>query len=413
MRTKAIFALVILAGSAAAAAYAVQNGMVQIPEWKEAAPAPNAAPERSTAPAVTVASAKPTEFVETVLVTGSLIPREEILVAPEVEGLKVVALKADIGDRVKKGDVLAVLVSEALDAQIAQSDAALARAEAAIARSRSVIVEAEARVAEATAALERAKPLTKSGYLSESIYDQREATAKSAAAQLAAARDGLTLAEAEKAQAEAQRRELDWRRSNTEVRAPADGIVSRRAARIGSIAVGAFVAGGGEPLFRIIKDGEVELDAEVSESRLVKIEAGQPARIETAGSRSVTGRVRLVSPEVDATTRLGRVRVFIGDEPALKIGAFARASIETARKRGLGIPQSAVLYGDNGATVLAVVNNQVSERRIETGLSAEGRVEVLSGLEEGDLVVAKAGTFLRDGDAVRPVEAGAAVSEVD
>src|SRR5262245_53199858 len=162
------------------------------------------------APAVTVIKASEADFTETVAVSGSLVPRDEILVAPEVEGFRVLELMVDEGDRVKKGAVLATLVQESLDAQLAQNEASLARAEATISQKNSQIVEMRAKVAEAEANFERAKPLKTSGYLSGTIYDQREAAAKTAAAQLQAAEDGLKLAEAEKKQVEAQRRELNW-----------------------------------------------------------------------------------------------------------------------------------------------------------------------------------------------------------
>ncbi|PPC84898.1 MAG: efflux transporter periplasmic adaptor subunit, partial [Hyphomicrobium sp.] len=163
-------------------------------------------------PTVTVSKITMANFVETTVVSGSLIPREEILVAPEIEGLRVVELFADEGSVVKKGQVLARLVSEQLDAQMAQNDAAIARSSAAIAQAKSAIVEAEARAKEARAQLERAEPLRKSGYLSGAIYDQRQSAASTAEAQVIAARDGLTAAEAEKTQAEAQKREVSWRR---------------------------------------------------------------------------------------------------------------------------------------------------------------------------------------------------------
>jgi HlyD family secretion protein len=305
---------------------------------------------------------------------------------------------ADEGLRVKKGDVLARLVSDTLEAQVAQNEAGLARATAAIAQARSAIVQAEARVTESSNAFERAKPLRVAGHMAESAYDSREQAARTAQAQLLAARDGLTVAEADKAQVEAQRRELMWRRGRTEVVAPADGIVSRRIARVGG-----FAAGAGEPMFRIIAKGEVELDAEVIETRISSIRSGQPVRIEVAGAVDVTGTVRLVSPEVDKATRLGRVRIFIGDDPGLRIGAFARGSIETATGQGLAVPSSAVLYGPAGASVQVVRDNRVETRAIKTGLAAAGLVEVRDGVSEGDLVVARSGTFLRDGDSVRPV----------
>ena len=350
------------------------------------------------AAAVTVARVAPADFVETVLATGSLVPREEILVGPEVEGLRITEVLADEGMRVKKGDVLAKLVADTLDAQLAQNDAALARATATIAQARSTIVQAEARLVESNNAFERAKPLRTAGHMAESAYDSREQAARTSQAQLVAARDGLTAAEAEKAQIEAQRRELTWRRGRTEVVAPADGIISRRMARIGG-----YAAGAAEPMFRIVAKGEVELDAEVTETRMAAVRVGQPARVEVTGLGTIAGTVRLVSPEVDKSTRLGRVRIFLGDNAGLRVGAFARGSIETARGSGLAVPASAILYGPDGASVQVVRSNRVETRRIKTGLVASMLTEVREGLSEGDVVVARSGTFLRDGDAVRPV----------
>jgi HlyD family secretion protein len=352
-------------------------------------------------PAVTVVRANPGEFVATVLVTGSLVAREEILVGPEIEGLRVVEVLADEGDRVKKGQVLARLVSATLEAQLAQNTAALARSEAAIAQAHSAISSAKARLEEARNAYDRAKPLTKSGFLSESGMDQRQSAMLTSEAALASAQHGLKLAEAEKAQVEGQRREIVWRRQRTEIRAPADGLVSRRVARIGG-----YASGPAEPLFRIVANGEVELDAEVPETRLHQVRAGQKTTIEIAGAGTVEGVVRLVSPEVDRATRLGRVRVFIGQADKLKIGAFARGRIETGRGNGLVLPRTAVLYGDHGPQVQVVVDGRVATRNIELGLADAERVEVVKGLRDGELVVSRSGTFLREGDLVRPVAEG-------
>ena len=350
-------------------------------------------------PRVTVAVAAQKDFVETVLATGSLVPREEILVGPEVEGLRVTEVLADEGMRVKKGDVLARLVADTLDAQVAQNDAALARATASIAQARSNIVQAEARLTEARNAFERAKPLHAAGHMPDATYDQREQASRTAEAQLAASRDALRFSEADKAQVEAQRREIDWRRSRTSVFAPADGIISRRMARIGGYAVGS-----GEAMFRIVANGEVELDAEIPETRIALVKVGQEARVEVSGMGTVAGKVRLVSPEVDKGTRLGRVRIYLGANPALRVGTFARGTINTAEGRGIAIPASAVLYTDDGGAVVQLVkDNKVETRKVTLGLVAGKYVEVREGLAEGDAVVARSGTFLRNGDAVQPV----------
>jgi RND family efflux transporter MFP subunit len=180
--------------------------------------------------------------------------------------------------------------------------------------------------------------------------------------------------------------------------APADGIVSRRMARVGG-----YAAGAAEPMFRIVANGEVELDAEVTETRMAGLKIGQSARVEVAGVGEITGKVRLVSPEVDKATRLGRVRIYLGDNPALRVGAFARGVIETATSRGLAVPASAVLYGPEGPSVQVVRDHRVETRPVKMGLSVGALAEVREGLQDGELVVSRSGTFLRDGDAVRPL----------
>jgi RND family efflux transporter MFP subunit len=361
----------------------------------------------TAAPAITVSKVTMNDFVETAVVSGSLIPREEILVSPEIEGLRVLQLLADEGDRVKKGDILARLVSEQIDAQIAQNQANLARSVAAIAQAESQIAQAEAQAKEAAAQLQRAEPLKKSGYLSGATYDQRESAARTTAAQLVAARDGLAAAKADKAQVEAQGRELQWRRGNTDVTAPQDGIVSRRTARIGALASAV-----GEPMFRIIQKGEIELDAEIVETELKNVKVGQKATVNVPQIGDFEGKVRLVSPEVDKTTRLGRVKIFLGFNPQLRIGTYARGLIETARSRGLGIPTSAITF-DQGTAYVQVVNaNKIKSQQVRLGLISGDLAEVKEGLKAGDLVVTRAGTFLRDGDTVRPIVPEAKLSEV-
>lgn len=392
----------------------VVAGVVPLPKELAAAmqrpdaPAkPMPRPEPAPPLAVSVTPALVTNFTETVLVTGSLVAREEILVGPEIDALRVVEVLADEGDRVTKGQVLARLVSDTLEAQLAQNTATLARGEAAIAQARSAIASAEARLEEAANAYERAKPLTKSGYLSESGMDQRESSRRTSEAALASARDGLKVAEAERAQTEAQRREIVWRRARTDIRAPADGLVSRRNAKIGS-----YASGVADAMFRIVAKGEIELDAEVPETRLGSLREGQKAIVEAAGGKPVEGTVRLVSPEVDRASRLGRVRIFIGDKPGLPVGAFARARIDTAESRGIAVPASAILYGTEGPVVQVVIDGRIATRAVRLGLAQASLVEVREGLKNGDAVVVRSGTFLRDGDAVRavPVE-GRRVSE--
>lgn len=360
------------------------------------APARLSADTDVAAPVVSVVIATPGDLVEQTVITGTLVPRDEILIAPELDGVRVTEVLVEEGDNVAQGQELARLTQEMLEVQQAQNAASSARAEAAIAQSRSQIDQAEASATEAKLSLDRAGALRRSGNEPEAIMEQRTSASRSADARLAASRFALTMAQADLSLAKAQRAELDLRQRRTVIRAPVAGVVSRRTARVGAATMMA-----GEPLFRIIAHGLIELEGDVIETGFRRLEVGAPATVEVGGTL-VHGKVRVVYPEVDRATRLGKVRVALNSDPVLRIGAFARGTLEVARWHGLSLPFSALLYGDDGSvSVLVVTDGHVAERKIKTGLITATAVAVETGLAPGDTVVARAGSFLRPGDLVR------------
>jgi hypothetical protein len=360
------------------------------------------APTTLAIPAVSTALARTREMVDALVVSGTLVARDEVLLAAEVEGLRIVELLADEGDNVVAGQVLARLATDTVTVQLAQNDAARARSEAGIAQARNQIVQAEATAVEARAALARTQALKLTGNATQEILDQRTSLARGAEARLAAAEDGLALAEADLAQTRAQRKELELRLARTEIRTPVAGIVSRRTARVGT-----NTALGGDALFRIIVNGEVELEAEVLEMHLPRLSGGAAVEVFAASGRSVTGRVRLLPAEVDRTSRIGRVRIALPRDPDLRIGAFARARVIIARRDAVAVPSSAVVFGGSGATVQTLRDDKVVVVPVTVGITAQGYSEILSGLSDGQVVVARAAGFLRQGDTVRPVAAAA------
>ena len=354
------------------------------------------------APTVTVAPAAMRELVDRLRVTGTLVPREDVLVFAENDGVRIVDVLADEGSTVVQGQVLVRLSRDLLDAQLAQNTAQLQRTTAGISQARAQIQQAEAAFNEAVPALERARALRANGNATEATVEQRLSAFRSAEGRLAGARDGLTFATAERAQIEAQRRELMVRIERSDVRAPRGGLVSRRSARIGQM------TGGTEPLFRILANSEIELEAELLETRLMGMREGMSAAIHAANNQDVQGRVRLVPAEVDRATRLGKLRIAVPDGHAsgLRIGSFARATIELARKTALAVPASAVIYGETAAgaaqtSVQIVVDGKIAVRNVTLGMVAEGYAEIQSGLATGERVVLRAAPFLRDGDRVR------------
>ncbi len=339
---------------------------------------------------VTVTRAERGDITETANVTGTLVPREEILVSPQIDGVAVTAILAEEGDTVAAGRVLARLSREALDAMLAQNTAQIARDQAAIA-------EAEAARVEADAAFARAHDLVRTATASRETYDTRQAAALTAAARVASARADLAFAQA-------QRQELQVKLVHTDITAPVAGVISRRVARLGSV-----VMMNGDPLFRIISNGRIELQADVPETVLARLRPGQQAEMEMAGGATRAGTIRLVSPEMNAASRLGRIRIAIdpGSDGwhGLVLGGFGRAVIQTAHHTGVLVPLSAVQFGADGAHVQVVRNGVVETRTVRLGLRAEGRAEVLEGLSAGEAVVAVSGTFVRGGDHVTAIPA--------
>ena len=350
-------------------------------------------------PAVTVSPAREREFVEHLFVSGSLVARDEAMVGAQIDGLRIVELLAEDGDRVEKDQILARLDRSQLDALLAQNDAALARADAAIAQARNQIDQSEAMQVQADADLTRAKGLA-IGVITQATLDQRVAAARSAEAQVAGARSALAVAQAERHSREAERRELMVRVGRTEVKAPVAGIVSRRTARLGALAMGSS-----DPLFRIIAEGAIDLEAEVPEDSLAKLAVGMPAAIELAGDCKASGYVRLIASEVDKTTRLGKVRLALGPEAGGHIGAFASGTVEVAHRVALSVPAAAVIQSATGSTVAVVNDGRVEMSPVTVGLTNGNAIELREGIAAGQQVVARAAAFLRTGDEVRPTEA--------
>lgn len=367
-----------------------------------AAQAAPAAPSALAIPAVSLAKAEQRELIDALTVSGTLVPREEVLVPAEIDGLRVTELLADEGDTVAAGQVLARLSRDTLEAQLAQNDAAIRKAEAAMAQASNQIPQAEAAQVEAQGALQRTEALRQSGNSTIELLEQRTAAARTAVARLAAARDGFAVAQAERAAADAQRRELMVKLGRTEIKSPVEGLISRRTAKVGSV-----TALNGEPMFRLIANGKVELEAEVMETSLTKIPQGAPASLALNGGRTLVGSVRLLPAEVDRISRLGKVRIALPADPAFRVGAFARAQVVLAQRNGIAVPSSAVAYGAAGATVQVVKDDKVEVRPVTPGISAGGMTEIVSGLTAGEQVVAKAMAFLRNGDTVRPIIASA------
>jgi len=359
--------------------------------------------ETTTSPVVTVIQAAMGEVETRISVSGTLVAAEEVLVNTRINGYAIENIQVEIGDAVDAGSVLATLDESSAASSLAQAEAELMRADAAIGQAQSQIDASVATASEAASNLKRNQRLRDSGTISAAALEQARASANSARANTASARDGLAVAQAQRTSAESQRDMAKLTLDRTRITAPVAGIVSARDAQLGEIA-----SGGGEPLFRIIRDGALEIAVDVVETSLAGLDAGDEANLNVAGVGEVTGSVRLISPTVDAVTRLGAVRLSLPNNPALKAGLSASGWIITDRYQSIIVPASAVLTQGLKSHVQLVVDGLVETREVVAGvLSADGSREILEGLEVGEQVVARAGAFFIDGDAVRVVSAKA------
>lgn len=359
-----------------------------------------AAPQRIL-PAISVSAVGTRELFDRVIVTGLVAPVENIQVAPLIEGQPIDALLADVGDRVEAGQVLARLSSTTLELQKSQFNAAVATAKATVAQAEAQLIEANAAADEAKRVNDRTAALREQGTASQAAADQAAASATGAGARVAVATQSLEAARAQLALAEAQLANIDLQLARTEVKAPVAGTITHRNAMVGAIATAA-----GQPMFSMIRDGELELDAEVAEADLPRLAAGQKVTMTGVGTlQQLTGTVRLVEPTIDATTRLGRVNISIDQSDQVRSGMFFEAEVLIQSREGVAVPVTAVGSSPDGTTVMKVTKGKVSREVVKTGIRDGAWVEVVSGLWAGDTVVTKAGAFVRDGDEINPVPA--------
>jgi HlyD family secretion protein len=359
----------------------------------------DAAKPALNAPAIVVAKVSSRELTDHVLASGTIQPEEEVYVQPLVEGLSIKALAFDVGDHVKAGDTLATLTDDALLLQKSQLIANKAKVGAARAQLQAQLLDSKSVADEAKRQADRAATLAKAGTVSTSQADQLAANATGAAARVVAAEEGLNANDADLKVVESQIDDIDLKLSRTAVKAPVDGLISARNAKVGAIASGA-----GQPLFTIIKNNAVELKADLAEEDIIKIAPGQKVQISLPGAtKTLDGKVLKIEPTVNATTRLGTVEIHIDNTDVARAGMYAQADIIVAQRNGLALPITAVTTGDKDTSARLVKDGVIHIVPVTTGIQDGGFLEITSGLQLGDQVVAKAGAYVREGDHVRPV----------
>lgn len=378
-------------------------------------PATNPTPLASALPAITVSEVGRRVLRDRVVTSGLVAAVEEVQVQPLVDGQPIDTLLADLGDSVEAGQVLARLSGAALELQMRELVARRASVAASIAQSEASLIEAQSSAGEAGRVAGRNEELAAQGTIPRATADEATASAEAASARVAVAEQGIASAQAEGTLVEAQIASLALQIARTEVRAPVAGLVVGRNAQVGAIASAAA-----DPMFTLVRDGAMEMRAELSERDLLRVEAGQAVTLSPVGAaESLTGSIRLVDPSIDLDTRLGRARIIIDDPFRVVVGMFLNAEILVAEAEVLAVPVTAVGTGSDGSTVMRVRDGAVERLSVVTGIRDGSFIGVsegtTGGLFEGDLVVTKAGAFVREGDRINPVldEPPAAVVQVD
>ena len=324
-------------------------------------------------PTVTVVEPGRTTVTGLINATGSLAATHEVAVGVVGEGGRVVSVPVQVGDWVRKGQILAVIDRSVQNQQAAGSAAQIevAKADASLAQSN----------------LDRALKLVDRGFISKADVDRLTSTRDAAIARVKVA--------------QASYRELLARNARLNIVAPVGGLILTRDVEVGQV----LGAGGQTPPFTMAQDGQMELLAKVGEDDLGSIAVGSAAQVTPVGSdKAFTGHIWKKEPTIDPTDRQGVVRIALPYDPAIHPGGFASAVIEGGTVVAPRLPESAIMSDSQGSYVYVVgQGNKIERRAVKTGTVTDEGTAIVSGLSGTERVVLRAGGFLNPGDKVRPV----------
>lgn len=332
---------------------------------------------KAQAQVVTVVVPGKTTITGGITASGTLAARREMPVGVAGEGGQVVQVLVDAGDWVRAGQVLAV-IDRSVQGQQISSQAANVE-----------VAAADARLAQSN--LDRALKLVERGFISKADVDRLTATRDAAVARVKVARASLG--------------ELGARAARLNIVAPAAGLVLTRAVEPGQV-----VSSGSGVLFSLARDGQMEMQARLSEGDLGRLSVGTSAEVTPVGSgKSFTGQIWQISPTIDQQSREGIVRIALAYDAALRPGGFASAKLRSGTITAPLLPESSILSDDKGSYVYVIGDDSKAQRRpVKTGEVSQQGIAVVEGLSGSERVVLRAGGFLNPGDLVKAVPSGPA-----
>jgi HlyD family secretion protein len=334
-------------------------------------PAPAGADKDAQAQTVTVVAPGRDTVVRAINATGTLAARRDIPVGVVGEGGRVLNVYVDAGDWVRQGQVMV-----SVDRSVQTQQAAALEAQIGVARAELQLAQNE---------LDRALQLVERGFISKADVDRKTATRDSARARVNVAN--------------AQLGETRARNARLDVRAPVSGYVLER-----SVETGQTVSAGSGMLFRIAKDGELELQAQLSEDDLAQVSVGVPASVTPVGTdRVFNGSIWQISPIINAQNRQGIARISLPFDKALRPGGFASVEIKAGAMTAPVLPESAVQTGREGSFVYIVgKDNKVKQRPVKVGSVTANGLIIQEGLDGSERVVLYAGGFLNPDETIKP-----------
>jgi RND family efflux transporter MFP subunit len=363
--------------SALLAALSVLVGVGIIADLGNPSAAADTAAEPKPALSVTVIQPALLDIPMTLTANGSIAAWQEAIIGAEVSDLRLIEVNVQVGETVKKGQVLAVFSDESVLADVAQSRAALA--------------EAEANLADAQVNAERAEQVSASGALSSQQVNQYLTGEKTAKAKVQSA----------KAQLDSQLLRLKY----TKVLSSDDGVISSRNATLGAVATK------GQELFRMIRQNRLEWRAEVTAAEMAQLKSGIAANVNVPHVGNIKGKIRALAPTLDEKSRNGLVYVDLPEaaQHGLRAGMFAKGEFQIGINTGLTLPQTALSLREGFSYVFRLGEQngplaKVSQVKVQLGRRTDDSLEILSGLNPGDRLVASGASFLADGDTVRVVQ---------
>ncbi len=367
-----------------------------------------AVPAQVASASVTTARSQTAPIRQTITTNGTVEAFDLLSVAPRASGLQILSVEVREGDRVSAGQVLAILDSSVLAAQLEQARSQVTAAQAEVSQAEAERAQSAASLAEARESLSRYAALYSKGAISQEELTSRRTEVTTAEQTVGADAAAIQSAQATVRSRQAEVDQLNTQLAQTEVLAPASGIITEKTATVGDI------ASAGTPLFKIISGDQLELAVKIPQTQLARVSLGAPVQIssDSDSSLKLEGSVRSIDPTVDPQTRQATAKIGLPGSDRLRPGMFLRAAIVTGSRQGVVVPAEAVLPQPDGGFVVYTLSaeGKAVARSVEVGdrIPASGdtpaRIEISSGLQANVPVVVEGASYIQDGDIVEVVK---------